>query len=98
MSEFKDILKDALYTHVGAVTTAGEKIIDGIDEYREKGKEVVEKSKDLNEELKHRTKDYFDEKKSEKKDVLSLLDDMTDEDKKKLKEALVNEETKKKAK
>ena len=96
MEDLKQMIKDSFYTTVGATAKFVEHVTDNIDEYREKGKEIAEKGKDFNEELKHKAEDFRDELKGGKKDVKSMLEDMTDEEKEELKEALLNDGKKEK--
>jgi polyhydroxyalkanoate synthesis regulator phasin len=96
MDDIKKIIEDSFYATVGVTAKIVEHISDNIDEYREKGKEVAEKGKDFNKELKHKAEDLRDELRSGKKDVKSILEDMTDEEKEELKEALLNDGKKEK--
>lgn len=64
----KEIMKDLLYMHVGAMATIAEHLSDKTDEFIEKGKDVTEKGKDLNKELKHKVDEFFEEDKEDKKE------------------------------
>ena len=96
MEDLKQVIKDSFYTTVGATAKLVEYVADNIDEYREKGKEIAEKGKDFNQELRHKAEDFRDELRSSKKDVKSMLEDMSDEEKEELKEALLNDGKKEK--
>ena len=61
----KELMKDLFYMQVGALASVVERISDNADEFKEKGKEVVSKGKNLNEELKHKVDEFIDEKKAD---------------------------------
>lgn len=61
----KELMKDLFYMQVGALASVVERISDNADEFKEKGKEVVSKGKNLNEELKHKVDEFIDEKKTD---------------------------------
>ena len=61
----KELMKDLFYMQVGALASVVERISDNADEFKEKGKEVVSKGKNLNEELKHKVAEFIDEKKTD---------------------------------
>ncbi|MBR1506534.1 MAG: hypothetical protein IJ619_00835 [Eubacterium sp.] len=82
MSDFKEFVDDMFYFNLGAAATIKDKVSDKVDEYIDRGKEFDSKSSDDNKELKY----------NKEKGVVSILDNLTSEEKLALKEALVNEE------
>ncbi len=92
--DLRRVLEDSFYMHVGAIATVAEHLQEKGEEYIEKGREAAKRGQELNKELKHKAQDISDRR----KDVLSLLKDMAEEDKEKLKEALLNGEKETKAK
>lgn len=99
-NSFEEMIEDMFYACIGAAAKIESNISEDLDEFIKIGKEVSQKNKDFNEELKHTVKDMIDKeikerekdsKKSKKKDVQSILDDLNAEEKKHLKEALLNE-------
>lgn len=65
IKDTKELIKDLFYMQVGAIATVVERISDNADEFKEKGREIVSKGKDLNEELKHKVDEFIDEKKAD---------------------------------
>ena len=86
MSEFREFVDDMFYANIGAAATLKDKVSEKLDEYIEKGKNIGKKTTDMNDELK------YNKEKANGKDVVSILDDLTSEEKCALKEALLNEQ------
>jgi len=86
MSEFREFVDDMFYANIGAAATLKDKVSEKLDEYIEKGKSIGKKTTDMNDELK------YNKEKANGKDVVSILDDLTSEEKRALKEALLNEQ------
>lgn len=86
MSEFREFVDDMFYANIGAAATLKDKVSEKLDEYIEKGKSIGKKTTDMNDELK------YNKENANGKDVVSILDDLTSEEKRALKEALLNEQ------
>lgn len=98
MEKFSDNIKKVILAGIGAVATTAEKSKDLLDEMVEKGELTVEQGKVLNEELKHNIKQKVQDVTGKKEDELSaddiseLIDRMTPEQIRILKEKLADSE------
>ena len=94
MEKLSDNIKKVILAGIGAVATTAEKSKDLLDEMVEKGELTVEQGKVLNEELKHNIKqkvqDVTGKKEAEisDEDISDLIDRMTPEQIRALKEKL----------
>jgi polyhydroxyalkanoate synthesis regulator phasin len=94
MEKFSDNIKKVILAGIGAVATTAERSKDLLDEMVEKGELTVEQGKVLNEELKHNIKqkvqDVTGKKEAElsDEDISDLIDRMTPEQIRALKEKL----------
>ena len=86
MSNLKEFVDDMFYANIGIAATLKDKVSEKLDEYIEKGRNIGQKTTDMNEELK------YNKEEAKERDVTSILNDLTSEEKRALKEALLNEE------
>ena len=94
MENFSDNIKKVLLAGIGAVAVTGEKSKELLDEMVKKGELTVEQGKALNEELKHNIKKTMKEKvkASSPEELDTLLDEMTPEQLRLLKERILAKE------
>ena len=98
MENFSDNIKKVLLAGIGAVAVTGEKSKELLDEMVKKGELTVEQGKALNEELKHNIKKTMKEKvnvsvkASSPEELDTLLDEMTTEQLRLLKERILAKE------
>ncbi|MEE8816429.1 MAG: phasin family protein [Lachnospiraceae bacterium] len=94
--EFTEGIKKLILAGIGAAATTTEKSEQILNDLVKKGELTVEQGKSLNEELKHTVKESVkktEEKKEEpKEDMDKFVDDLSDEEIAKLKEALAARE------
>ena len=93
MENFSDNIKKVLLAGIGAVAVTGEKSKELLDEMVKKGELTVEQGKALNEELKHNIKKVnVSVKASSPEELDTLLDEMTPEQLRLLKERILAKE------
>ncbi len=88
MSELKELLEDLFYVRIGALAALSDSVTDKYDEYLERGKGAHKNGSEPNKELKHNPT----VEENGGKDILKMLSEMSDEEKQKLKAALLAEE------